>query len=61
MLMKKVLHKNLTEDDLLKQPTELVENNRAQAIVQVNASITQLFWQIGFRINEFVLKNGIFF
>jgi predicted nuclease of restriction endonuclease-like (RecB) superfamily len=56
--MKKKLVKHIiTEGDLLKQLTELIETSRYQAAIQINATLTQMFWQVGHRINEFVLQN----
>jgi len=36
---------------------DLIEQSRQQVAVTVNAAITQLYWNIGKRINEVVLQN----
>lgn len=45
----------LIEIDLLNELSQLVEKSQKQVIVQNNATLTLLFWQIGFRINETIL------
>ena len=45
------------EIDLLNELSQLVEQSQQQVIVQNNATLTLLFWQIGFRINETILQN----
>jgi len=45
------------EIDLLTELSQLVEQTQQQVIVQNNSSLTLLFWQIGFRINETILQN----
>lgn len=45
------------EIDLLNELSQLVEQTQQQVIVQNNAALTLLFWQIGFRINETILQN----
>lgn len=45
------------EIDLLNELSQLVEQSQQQVIVQNNATLTLLFWQIGFRINETILLN----
>jgi predicted nuclease of restriction endonuclease-like (RecB) superfamily len=47
----------ITEIDLLNELSQLVEQSQRQVIVQSNSVLTLLFWQIGFRINETILKN----
>ena len=47
----------LIEIDLLNELSQLVEQSQKQVIVQNNATLTLLFWQIGFRINETILQN----
>lgn len=55
--MKKILKGNSTERDLLKRISALVESSHATVIKQVNASVAELFWQVGYMVNEFVLHN----
>lgn len=45
------------EIDLLNELSQLVEQSQKQVIVQNNVTLTLLFWQIGFRINETILQN----
>jgi len=55
--MKKILKGNPTERDLLKRISALVESSHATVIKQVNASVAELFWQVGYMVNEFVSHN----
>lgn len=45
------------EVDLLNELSVLVEQTQQQVIVQNNSSLTLLFWEIGFRINDTILQN----
>ncbi|MFH6988481.1 YhcG family protein [Flavobacterium collinsii] len=45
------------ETDLLNELSLLVEQTQQQVIVQNNSSLTLLFWEIGFRINDTILQN----
>lgn len=45
------------ETDLLNELSLLVEQTQQHVIVQNNSSLTLLFWEIGFRINDTILKN----
>ena len=53
--------KNVTKqdngDDLLSDLAQLIEKSQNHVAIIVNSSITMLFWQVGKRINEHVLKN----
>lgn len=42
---------------LFNQISALIEQSKVQVLTQVNSAMTLLFWQIGKRINEFVLEN----
>ena len=44
-------------DDLLSDLAQLIEKSQNQVAVVVNSSVTILFWQVGKRVNEHVLKN----
>lgn len=46
-----------SEKLLLGEIRELIEQSRQQVAVTVNATITLLYWQVGKRINEEVLKE----
>ena len=50
-------HTNSNEQDLFNEIAALVEQSKQQIAVQVNSSLTLLFWHVGNRINEFVLQN----
>ncbi|KUJ59447.1 hypothetical protein AR687_23190 [Flavobacteriaceae bacterium CRH] len=45
------------ETDLFDELSILVEQTQQQVIVQNNSSLTLLFWEIGFRINDTILQN----
>lgn len=47
----------IIEIDLLNELSQLVEQSHQQVIVQNNAALTLLFWQIGHRVNETILQN----
>lgn len=36
---------------------QLIEKNRHQVAMQANSTLTVLFWQVGRRINDEILKN----
>lgn len=43
--------------DLLSELSMLIEQSRQQVAIQVNSSVAQLFWKIGFLISTEILKN----
>ena len=45
------------ESMLFNEINRLIEQSRAQVVSQVNSALTLLFWQVGKRINEFVLEH----
>jgi predicted nuclease of restriction endonuclease-like (RecB) superfamily len=45
------------ETHLLQELSQLIEQSKHQVAVQANSAITLLFWQIGNRINQDILKN----
>ncbi|MFH6951428.1 YhcG family protein [Flavobacterium sp. FlaQc-51] len=47
----------IIEIDLINELSQLVEQSQQQVIVQNNAALTLLFWQIGYRVNETILQN----
>ncbi|MCX6290174.1 MAG: PDDEXK nuclease domain-containing protein [Bacteroidetes bacterium] len=47
----------LLENKLLNELSLLIEQNQVQLVSQANSTLTMLFWQIGKRINENILKN----
>ena len=51
---KDILH---AESALLNEISALIEQGQAQVVSQVNSALTMLFWQVGRRINEFVLEH----
>ena len=42
---------SISENDLLHELSQLIEQSKQQVAVQANSALTILFWQIGFRIN----------
>jgi hypothetical protein len=40
------------EQDLFNEISKLIEQSQQQLAVQVNSTLTMLFWQIGDRINK---------
>ena len=42
---------------LLQEIVTLIEKSQSQVAVQVNSAVTMLFWQVGNRINQEILKN----
>ena len=51
------LVKTNTEDKLLNDLSQLIEQNQRQVVAQVNSTLTLLFWQIGNLINQNILQN----
>lgn len=52
--MSKVSARN---QDLFSDIRTLIEQGRQQVAVTVNATMTMLYWQIGIRVNQEILKN----
>jgi predicted nuclease of restriction endonuclease-like (RecB) superfamily len=48
---------NKKEVGLVDELASIIEETRVHTVAQVNSSLTLLFWKIGTRINEFVLRN----
>jgi len=46
-----------TEQALLSELFQLIEQSRQHVVSQVNSTLTLLFWQVGKRINEDILQN----
>ena len=46
-----------TKNNLLKDLIQLIKKGKTQIAVQVNSTMTLVYWQIGRRINEDVLNN----
>ncbi|QNF31242.1 DUF1016 domain-containing protein (plasmid) [Adhaeribacter swui] len=47
----------LPESFLFHEISNLIEQSHLQVISQVNSTMTLLFWQVGKRINEFILEH----
>lgn len=47
----------LQSDKLLKEISILIDESQLKAVVYANSVLTQLFWQIGTKINRLVLEN----
>lgn len=45
------------EQALFNELSQLIEQSRRQAVIQINSALTILFWQIGKRINREILQN----
>ncbi len=45
------------ESSLFHDLSELIEQGRQQAVVQVNSVLTLTYWHVGTKINEYVLRN----
>ncbi len=48
---------SLSGENLFGEIRELIEQSRKQVAVTVNATMTMLYWQVGKRIHEEVLKE----
>jgi predicted nuclease of restriction endonuclease-like (RecB) superfamily len=49
---------NLTNTDLLQSIVSLIDGTRQRVAQTVNSELTLLYWNIGKKINEDILKNG---
>ena len=56
-MSKKTNSISISENDLFNELSKLIEQNKQQAAVQVNSTITILFWQVGNRIYQEILQN----
>lgn len=45
------------EQDLISELSLLIEQSQHQVVIHANSTLTLLFWQVGKRINEDILKN----
>ncbi len=46
-----------TEQALLTELAQLIEQSQKQLVTQANSTLTMLFWHIGNRINKEILQN----
>ncbi|MCM4155990.1 DUF1016 N-terminal domain-containing protein [Gramella sp. AN32] len=44
--------------NLITELSRLIEQGKQQIAVQVNSTMTLVFWEVGKRINEEILENG---
>ena len=51
------MQKPSTPDNLLKDLRHIIEQGKQQAVKQVNSALVLVYWQVGKRINEDVLKH----
>jgi len=51
------MQKPLTPDNLLKDLRHIIEQGKQQAVKQVNSALILVYWQVGKRINEDILKH----
>lgn len=54
---KRELKKISTEQTLLNELSQLIEQSQQQVVSQANSTLTLLFWHIGNRINKEILQN----
>ena len=45
-------------DEIFDEIKSLIEDSRQQIAITVNATMTMLYWQIGKRINQEILKKS---
>lgn len=56
--MEKQVIKNIsTEENLLRELSQLIQQSKQQVAVQANSILTLLFWKVGNRINTEILQN----
>lgn len=55
--MNKLSNTNATEHNLFNNIAGLIEQSKKQVVAQANSTLTLLFWQVGYQINEFVLAH----
>ncbi len=48
---------SISSTDLFNELSQLIEQSKLQVAVQANSTVTILFWQVGNRINQDILKN----
>ena len=46
-----------SDEGLLSELSQLIEQSRQQLVSQANSMLTMLFWHVGKRINENILQN----
>ena len=51
------MSKEIESNHLFVTIKQLIEQNKQQIAISVNASMSILYWQIGKQVNEVVLKN----
>lgn len=57
MTIDKTLHTNDDEQQLLAELGSIIESGKKQLAIQANSGVILVFWQIGDRVNQFVLRN----
>ena len=53
----KLANTNNDEFMLLEDLSQLIDDSKKQVAIQANSTLTLLFWQIGKRVNHFILNN----
>jgi predicted nuclease of restriction endonuclease-like (RecB) superfamily len=57
-MSKRLIHTGIdSEDALCKDLTQLIEQSQRQIAIAANSTLTMLFWQVGKRINDDILKR----
>ena len=52
------MEKLIENKSLLEDLKNLIEITKQNVAVSVNSTLTLMYWQIGFKINEEILKNS---
>ncbi|PUE66473.1 DUF1016 N-terminal domain-containing protein [Arcobacter caeni] len=52
------MEKFIENKSLLEDLKNLIEITKQNVAVSVNSTLTLMYWQIGFKINEEILKNS---
>lgn len=48
---------DLNRDDLFQDLSVIIDQSRKQVAIVANSALTLLFWKVGKRINDEILKN----
>lgn len=51
------MNKNGLQHNLVEELSQLIGQGKHQIAVQVNSTMTLVFWEVGKRINEEILRN----
>lgn len=48
---------DIEENNLFQELSQIIETGKNKAVAQVNSTLTLVYWQVGYRINNHVLNN----